>query len=148
MSRPKKHRRKAEFIDPEVQGALARRMAFHWLLYTAVTAALVVGLKWMSNPFIPFSDHAAQAWFMYGPLLLVLVCLAPVFIFDALRLSNRFTGPVLRLKNATKQLAAGERPAKINLRQGDFWKELAEDFNRVVERVEGVQPSRREEDRA
>lgn len=139
-------RRKSEFIDPEVQGALARRLSIHWLLYTAVASVLVVGLKWMTNPFTPLTEHVVEAWWTYGPLLLVLVCLAPVFIFDAVKLSNRFTGPVMRLRNATKQLVAGERPAKINLRQGDFWKELADDFNQLVERVDGPNPRRREED--
>ncbi|MEO0529513.1 MAG: hypothetical protein AAF266_02935 [Planctomycetota bacterium] len=130
----KVHRRKSEFIDPEVQGALARRISVHWLLYTLVASGLVVGLKWMTNPFTPLTDHVVQAWWTYGPLLLVLVCLAPIFVFDAVKLSNRFTGPVLRLRNATRQLAAGERPGRIQLRDGDFWKELAEDFNRVVDR--------------
>lgn len=130
------HRRKTEFIDPEVQGALARRISIHWLLYTLLASILVIGLKWMTNPFTPLAEHVAEAWWTYGPMLLVLVCLAPVFVFDAVKLSNRFTGPVLRLRNATRELANGERPRRITLRDGDFWKELAEDFNRVVDRYE------------
>lgn len=148
MSQKKKHRRKTEFIDAEVQGALARRLAMHWLLYTGLTTVLVLGLKWMSNPFTPFTDHAIEAWWTYGPVLLVLVCLAPIFVFDAVKLSNRFTGPVLRLRNATKQLASGGCPEKITLRQGDFWKDLAEDFNQVIERVEDSQPKPHGEERA
>lgn len=129
-------RRRTEFIDPEVQGALARRIGFHWCLYTVVAATLVVGLRWMSNPFVSLGEHALAAWSMYGPLLLVLVCLAPVFVFDAVKLSNRFTGPVRRLKAATRALAEGRRPPRIKLRDGDFWKDLADDFNLVVDRFE------------
>lgn len=130
------HRRKSEYTDPEVQGALARRISIHWLLYTLLIVTLIVGLKWMADPFVSLWDHVIDAWSTYGPMLLVLFCLAPVFVFDAMRLSNRFTGPVLRLRNATRQLANGESPRKIHLRDGDFWKDLASDFNRVIERYE------------
>lgn len=130
-----KHRRKSEFIDPEVQGALARRISVHWLLFTALATALVLGMKWLADPFTPVSQHLVDAWWSHGPALLVLLCLLPIFVFDAVKLSNRFTGPVLRLRNATRELANGQRPAKIVLRDGDFWKELAEDFNRAAERV-------------
>lgn len=131
-----KHRRKSEYIDPEVQGALARRISIHWLLFTALAAVLTVGLKWMADPFTPIATHLANAWWTYGPVLLVLTCLAPVFIFDAVKLSNRFTGPVLRLRSATRALAEGQHPGKITLRDNDFWKDLADDFNRVVDRYE------------
>ncbi|TWT99617.1 hypothetical protein Pla108_05600 [Botrimarina colliarenosi] len=131
----KKQRRKAEYIDPEVQGALARRLSVHWLLFTVLACSLLVGLKWMSQPFMPVGDHLSEAWWTYGPVLLVLLCLAPVFIHDAIRLSNRFTGPMLRLRAATRQLAAGERPERITLREGDFWKDLAENFNQAVDRL-------------
>lgn len=144
----KNHRRKAAYVDPEVQGALARRISIHWLLYTALAATLVVGLKWMANPFIPLTDHVVAAWWTYGPIMLVLLCLAPVFVFDAVRLSNRFTGPVLRLRNATKQLANGHQPRKIKLRHGDFWSELADDFNQVVDRLHaGTHPEDEPSDR-
>lgn len=129
------HRRRTEFIDPEVQGALARRIAMHWVLYVAVATLLVVGLKWMANPLTSLGEHVAEAWWTYGALLMVLVALAPVFIYDAVKLSNRFTGPMLRLRNATKQLADGSRPAPITLRDGDFWQDAAADFNRLLDRL-------------
>ena len=132
----KVHRRKKDFIDPEVQGAIARRMALHWALYTVVAAALVLGMKWMCDPFTPIGQHLVEAWWTYGPMFVVLACLAPIFVFDAVKLSNRFTGPVMRIRKATRALAAGESPTKINLRDGDFWKDLASDFNRIIDRLE------------
>ncbi|MGL4512701.1 MAG: HAMP domain-containing protein [Lacipirellulaceae bacterium] len=131
------HRRKIEFVDPEVQGALARRLALHWVLFLSIAAVLVVGLKWMSNPFTPISEHLVDAWWTYAPVLLVFICLTPVFVFDSVRISNRFTGPVLRLRKAIREMADGETPRKIDLRDGDFWKDVASDFNRVIERVDG-----------
>jgi hypothetical protein len=132
----KPYRRKREFIDPEVQGALARRLAFHWAVYLVVATMLIVGLKWLSNPFTPLTEHLVEAWWTYGTILMVLVCLAPVFVFDAVKLSNRFTGPMMRLRNGLRALADGQDPGRIKLRDGDFWKEVAGDFNRVADRFE------------
>ena len=65
-----------------------------------------------------------------------MLSLAPMFIYDTVKLSNRFAGPVLRIRRAARQLADGEIPKKSKLRDGDFWKDLASDFNGVIDRVE------------
>ena len=130
------HKRKQKFVDPEVQGALARRIGLHWVLYTVVASFLVVGLKWLSDPFTPLSEHAIAAWWTYGPLLLVLLGLMPIFIYDAVKLSNRFTGPMMRIRKAARALASGETVQPLKFRDDDYWQELAEDFNRIVDRRE------------
>jgi hypothetical protein len=135
------HRRKIEYVDPEVQGALARQLALHWGMFLVIASVLVIGLKWMSNPFTPLGEHLIDAWWTYSPVLVVFVCLTPVFVFDSVKLSNRFTGPVMRLRKAIRELADGAKPRKIDLRDGDFWKDVASDFNRVIERYDG-QPDR------
>ncbi len=141
----KKNLRKKKFVDPEVQGALTKRLTLHWILYIAITAVLVIGLKWLNNPFTPLGDHLAEAWTTYGAVLVVLLSLAPMFIFDTMKLSNRFAGPVLRIRNAARQLADGETPQKIQLRDEDFWKDLANEFNRIVDRVESQDKSKEAE---
>jgi len=128
-------RRKKEFIDPEVQGALTRRLIVHWMLFLVAAVVLAVGLKWLDDPFVSFSTLTSSAWSTFGPLLAVLVCLAPIFIYDAIKLSNRFTGPVYRLRQATKQIAAGDMPERVEFRGADFWKDLATDFNQIIRRI-------------
>lgn len=128
--------RRHSYIDPEVQGALARRLVLHWAIFIIAATMLIFGMTWLSDPFLPASTHFQRVMADYGPALLALVCLAPIFVFDAVRLSNRFTGPMLRLKNAAKALACGQTPAKIHLRGDDFWQEVAADFNRVIDRLD------------
>ncbi|MEN1682194.1 MAG: hypothetical protein AAGJ46_21675 [Planctomycetota bacterium] len=130
-----KKRRQKVHVDHEVQGALARRLVAQWCLFLAVAVVLSLALRWMSDPFAPLSETLADAWWTYGPLLLVLGCLAPIFIYDAIKLSHRFTGPVHRLRQVTRSLAEGETPGPVEFRGADFWKDLAADFNRVVERL-------------
>lgn len=139
-----KKRRKKEYVDPEVQGALARRMIAQWALFLVAATTLAVVMQWMSNPFAPLLDTLAETWWTYGPLLMVLLCLAPVFIYDAIKLSNRFTGPVYRLKQVTRALADGETPTNVEFRGADFWKDLAGDFNRVIDRLARHEGAQRE----
>ena len=89
----------------------------------------------MIDPFAPVGETLSEVWNTYAPLLAVLVCLIPVFIFDAMRLSNRFTGPVYRLRQATRQLAEGETPDRVEFRGADYWKDLAKDFNHIIQRL-------------
>ncbi|MEM1303327.1 MAG: HAMP domain-containing protein [Planctomycetota bacterium] len=128
-------RRKKDFVDPEVQGALARRLIAHWALFLLAACGLSLVVKWMFDPFAPISETLAEVWYTYAPVLAVLACLAPVFIYDSIRLSNRFTGPVFRLKQATRQLAEGDLPERVEFRGADFWKDLAADFNVIANRL-------------
>lgn len=139
-----RNQRGKEYVDPEVQGALSRRLLLHWLAYTAVALVLVLGIEWMNDPFRPLGTLLSATWWNYGPLLLVLICLMPVFVFDAIRMSHRFAGPVSRLRQVIRSLAAGGTAERIEFRENDFWKEIASDMNRLMERL-GEVPAKAEE---
>ena len=140
--------RKKDFIDPEVQGALTRRIVAQWLVFTAVAAVLAFGLQWMSDPFAPLSHHVSESWWTHGPLLLVLLCLLPVFVMDAIKLSNRFTGPIYRLRHVARSLATGQRPDPLEFRGSDFWRGLADDFNLVIDRLASAETKEESKDEA
>ncbi len=144
MMKASRAKRGKEYVDPQVQGALWRRLMVHWLAYLAVAALLVLGLEWMSDPFRPFRDIATAAWWTYSPVLLVLGCLLPLFVYDSIRLSHRFAGPVFRLRQVIRSLASGARTEPIEFRDNDFWKEIAQDMNRVIDRLAET-PSNHEE---
>ncbi len=61
----------------------------------------------------------------------VMFLLMPVFLRDTLKMSNRFAGPMYRLRIALKKMAGEDVPAPIKFRDGDFWQEAADDFNTV-----------------
>lgn len=133
-----------EYVDPQVQGALWRRLVLHWLAYTAVAAVLVLGLEWMADPFRSMGEITEAAWRTYGPVLLVLAALIPVFVYDSIRVSHRFAGPVFRLRQVIGKLANGGTPERIEFRDGDFWKEMAADMNRVIDRLSDGKPASEE----
>ena len=97
----------------------------------AGVAALI--LNFCSNPMRPLSEHFDNLWWSHGPLLISLVFLLPVFIFDSIQLSHRFAGPVVRLRNAMRNIAAGDAPQHLKFRDKDFWQELAGDYNGMLD---------------
>ena len=125
-------RRKKHFIDSCVQGALARRIIVHWLLFLAVGSLVAFILQVLSNPFRPLSAHVQDMWYTHGPFLLVLVFLLPVFVVDTIKLSHRFAGPIYALRRAIREVAAGEKPRRIKFRKRDFWHDLASDYNAML----------------
>lgn len=128
-------RRKKKFIDADVQGALARRLIFHWLAFTLVAALVAFFLQVLSNPFRPLSVHVQEAWWTHGPFLLVLVFLLPVFVVDTIKISHRFAGPIFALRRAICEVADGKQARKIHFRRHDFWHDLARDYNAMLEKL-------------
>jgi hypothetical protein len=53
---------------------------------------------------------------------------------DIVRMSNRFVGPVVRLRGALRELAENRPAQPLNFRDDDFWRELATDFNKAAAR--------------
>lgn len=129
--------RKKTFVDPKVQGALVRRLVFHWCAFIGVAALVAFCLQVLSNPFRSLQEHAQQVWWTHGPFLLVMFFLLPVFILDTIKLSHRFAGPIYRLRNVVRGLANGDEFKPLKFREIDFWHGLADDFNQMVYRLKG-----------
>jgi hypothetical protein len=127
--------RKKHFIDSRVQGALARRIIFHWLVFVLVTSAVAFVVQVLSDPFRGLSSHLSDLWWAQGPFLLVMVFLLPVFVMDAIKLSHRFAGPIFNLRREIRKVAEGQAPRKLKFRQGDFWHDLANDYNAMLSKL-------------
>ena len=137
MSRAKAKRpvRRRVFVDSEVQGALVMRVVGYWL--TCMLAVTLMLLCWqiVTGPTRLFHTHVSRLWFFHGPALVAALVLVPVIMFDMMRLSNRFAGPLFRLRRSMKALADGEPVEPLHFRNNDFWKELADQFNAVAAKV-------------
>lgn len=132
-------RRTKHFIDSRVQGSLARRIIFHWLVFLSVAFLVSFILQVLTNPFESLSVHFRNLWWTHGPFLLVTLFLLPVFVVDSIKLSHRFAGPIFNLRRAIREVAAGNPPRKIRFRKRDFWQDLAEDYNAMLARLGALQ---------
>jgi hypothetical protein len=136
MSQPQ---RRKVFIDSRVQGALARRIILHWVVFLIVASLAAFLLQVLSNPFRPLAEHAQELWWTHGPFVVVLAFLLPVFVVDSIKISHRFAGPIFSLRRAMREVAEGKPPRKLKFRSGDFWHELSDDFNAMLERAGWIQ---------
>ena len=71
----------------------------------------------------------------HGLTFVVLFLLLPAFLWDTMRVSHRFAGPVLRLRRMMRELSLGEDPGELRFRDGDFWMELGDYFNDIRSRL-------------
>ena len=128
-------KRKRTYVDATVQGALNRRLIVHWLVFLMASSVLAFMLHLLADPFTPLSDHLASLWRNQGPFLVAGIFLVPVFISDTIKLSHRFVGPISRIRGVMRKSGAGECCELVRLRPGDFWHELAGEFNAMLSRA-------------
>ena len=129
-------KRNKKFVDGSVQGALVTRLALHWFTFVMVGFAVSIVFQFFTDPFRPISEHMREMLQNQAGFLLVMLCMTPIYLFDTVKLSNRFVGPILRLRRAMKDLGHGRPTSKIKFRPGDFWMELADDFNLILDRTD------------
>jgi len=132
MARPD---RSKKYVDADVQGALARRLIFHWVIFLTIAFVTAFVLQILVNPFRAPAEHLQNLVWNQGPFLLVLVCLLPVFVIDSIKVSHRFAGPICNLRQAMRSIVQGEPPKKLKFRDQDFWKGLADDYNAMLTRL-------------
>ena len=133
--------RKQIFVDPKVQGTLVFRVIVYWTVCVTTISIMLLCWRMLTGPArMPFT-HLDDMWFQYGPALIASFILLPLVIYDIVRTSNRFTGPLLRLRRNMRSLAEGEHVKPLRFRDGDFWQDLAKDFNAVVQRVQNADKS-------
>ena len=132
----KRRLRKRFFVDYRVQGALVVRVVLYWLTCLLTVMLLLFGWRMATGPIRPLNSQLRELWTLFKPVAVASLLLLPVVIFDLLRVSNRFAGPMFRLRKSLRELAQGKPVAAVQFRQGDFWQELADDFNTVAAKTE------------
>ena len=131
-----KNRRRKLFVEPRMQGLLVFKVILYW-----VNGFLTIGLliaAWSVFMHMPktSTELFARMWDSVGPALIASIFLMPLIVMDCIRWSNRYAGPMVRLHESLTELADGESVAPLKFRKGDLWFEMAEQFNRISQRIE------------
>ena len=71
----------------------------------------------------------------YAPALIGSLVLLPFVLYDALKITHRIAGPIYRLRKAMGKILAGETVGAVRFRDGDYFHEIAEEFNRVKDLI-------------
>ena len=131
------------FVDKQLQGALALRVTCYGLfcvlgvfsLLALFPVLMTLSLSPENAP--PPGTVILETWSTYWPALMALLLLLPAVLWDVVRFSNRFVGPMHRLRSAMRDLADGKPVKEIQFREDDFWREFADEFNRLAQATSG-----------
>lgn len=138
QSKNNRHRKKS-VADREIHYALGKRLALHWAMFIAFTICLNLFIILIQAiPEKSFSDALTTGLIRQIPILISATVLVPLFLRDALLVSNRFAGPMVRLRKSIQGLANGEKIPPLVFRQNDYWMESATEFNRLRQFVLGL----------
>jgi len=66
----------------------------------------------------------------------VLVAVGFLFIYDMMRFSHRFVGPLFRLRKCVQAIIEGDEMTLMRLRKDDFLQELKDEFNEMLKVLE------------
>ena len=130
-------KRRQHYVDSHVQGSLLRRILVHWALFFVIAClAVVVMQALMGDPNLPMMDRIRNEAGEFVFLGIILLSLFPAFMLDTIRFSNRFVGPVARLRRVLRELGSEKEDIEVvKFRDSDFWADVADEFNKVSELV-------------
>ena len=123
--------RQKVWIDFNVQGVLVGRILLYWFgvaLYFGISLSCY---QWMEYPELTTGENIQAIFEQIWPCLPSYILLLPLVIFDMVRLSNRFVGPVYRLRMHLGRLNANASTYALNFRDDDYWQQLAEPINQL-----------------
>ncbi len=129
-------KRKQNFVDSSVQGALLRRIFCHWCTFFVVTLISIVLMQTLLGD--PAKSVLDRLKFELGEFMfigMILLALFPAFMLDTIRFSNRFVGPIVRLRRHIRELGSEKNTDHCTFRDNDFWTEVAAEYNSVADLV-------------
>lgn len=130
--------RRRYLVDPKVQRALLLKAFGYWCGCVLAVGLLLMVWDAMAGPPRPFLDFFSYEWLwdQHAIMIVGAVAVLPLLLIDVLVTSNRFAGPIYRMRRSMRALAAGEFVQPIEFRETDFLHDVAEEFNAVVAYVE------------
>ncbi len=135
-------KRTKTLVDPEVQGSLLRKISFHWIVFFICNSiALVIWIRLFEQPDADWGQTFGDTLRRFLPFFVITAALIPAFVWDTLKLTNRFAGPIMRLRAALLDAGAGRGVKPLQFRNSDFWQEIAQNFNALLERGQLCEPA-------
>lgn len=114
------------WVDTNVQGMLVGRLVLYWvcaLLYVTLGTAC---FHYYQHPTWTVTQHLQSLFSQFWPWMPGAVLCLPLVIFDVIRLSNAFVGPIFRLRQHLNELCDNPQCPALKFRDDDFWTELVE----------------------
>lgn len=132
----KTSRRKKKYVNSRVQGRILGRIASYWVLYHFVLWHGLFVYRYAQVRMTAIDGQAVgsirsvywQFCIDYSPLLVCSLLIMPLFMLDFVRLTHRFVGPLVRIRETLLKMMDNERVAEVEFRKGDLLPELQTTF--------------------
>jgi len=123
-------------IDREVQYGVVWKIAAHWIaLFVCNSIALVVWVGLFEQPDVSWKQTLGDSFRRFLPFFVITAALIPAFVIDTLKLTNRFAGPISRLRTELKNASEGRPVQRLKFRSNDYWLDIADGFNALIDRA-------------
>ncbi len=127
-------KRKKLFVDREVQTAILWRVALYWFSCIAFFSLMIWCYECLARPDQMFYEHFFPMIQRFLPVYVAMVLLLPFLLFDAIKFSNRFCGPLRRVVNELEGYSESGTMATLKFRDNDFWQSLADSVAKALAR--------------
>jgi hypothetical protein len=116
------------------QTTLSVRLAFYFLMYQVTIWALF----WINARIASLGDTSGAAASASGFVLtpLITIGLGLLFMYDALKETHRFVGPLYRFRKTIQAVTTGDDIRLVNLRKGDELQEMKDELNAMLRALE------------
>jgi hypothetical protein len=127
------------WIHTRFQAIWIGRVIIYWsaaMLYFGLATAVS---QYHEFPEWSFSRHCQAWWATVGPWLPSAAIILPLVLYDVVRLSEQFIGPVLRARRQLSKIVNSANCTPFLLRADDYWHELIEPMNDIQNYVLSLQ---------
>ena len=128
-------------LTARFKGRLLFRITLYWGLYHVVLWHAVFVYRYMQQRMsgavfssaTSFAEMYDQQLADYYPIILCAIITLPVVFVDMLKMTHRLCGPLLRYRDALRNLVAGKPVEHVTLRKDDLLTEFQDEFNQYLE---------------
>ena len=125
-------KRKTLFVDQEVQTAILKRVVFYWISCIAFFTLMIWCYESLARPDQMFYEHIGPMIRRFLPIYIAMTALLPFLLYDALRFSNRFCGPLHRVLSELEKFSQTGNMERVTFRENDFWQALADRITQAI----------------
>ena len=97
--------RRRVFVDGQLQGSLCIRVALYWFCCLMSVGLTLGAWSALEKGPLAIDKWSETLWSQFGPVLVVSTIILPFALLDCLIMSNKYAGPLYRIRLALKQLA-------------------------------------------
>ena len=124
--------RKLYYLKPDIQYALTR----YFILLNICEFALLLILFYLVNSIAALSSHDVSVYIRFSTVFVGVLLLSGFNFWVGVRLSHRFTGPMVQVQRALEQALKGRYDTRIRLRDTDYLHEIGDGINALLEQLE------------